>query len=108
MRFTFIYQAFEHYDVVKEDKEFVQRLEELPDHFIWNLYKQLSFDILDRAAELSFEDIQAQFPAIIEQLKDQVKTLQGNDKNAQLNLLTGKDVMFKLVWSEEDLEYNQG
>lgn len=80
----------------------------MPDHVIWNLYKQLSFEILDRAAELSFQEILAQFPAIIESLKEQIKTLQGNDKNAQLNVLTGKDVLFKMVWSEEDLEIDQG
>ena len=56
LRFTFIYQIFEHYNAIK-DRDFVKSLEELPDHLIWNLYKQLSFEILDRAAELSFEEI---------------------------------------------------
>lgn len=59
---------FEHYGQMTDD--FGLHLKQLRSDYIWNIYKQLSFDILNKAYELRYSDIEQNFKyQIMEKLK---------------------------------------
>jgi len=46
IRFSFVYHLFFYYS--SGDSEFLDHLKGLKSWYIWNIYKQLSWDILDK------------------------------------------------------------
>ena len=56
IRYTFVNHLFEYYKQTNE--EFKKHLKGLKSWFIWNIYKQLSTEILEKASELKYSDIE--------------------------------------------------
>lgn len=72
IRYTFVNHLFEYYG--QNDAGFTQHLKGLKAWYIWNIYRQLSCDILDKAAELRYQDIEQNFKQqIVEKLKVQIR-----------------------------------
>ena len=109
MRYTFVQQIFTHYREM-QDPVFADKLKRLENWYIWNLYKQLSHDILEKAADLRYEDIETNFKtSVIEKLKTTIKEkLSGSEKSLQDNKLFCKSVYFRLVWDAKSLSKSSG
>ena len=48
IRYTFVQSMFSYYKQLDEKGDFDQHLKSLKPWYIWNIYKQLSFDVLDK------------------------------------------------------------
>lgn len=59
IRYSFVKNLFDYYGQLTDD--FREHLKRLRSHYIWNIYKQLSGDILDKASELRYSDIEQNF-----------------------------------------------
>ena len=59
IRYSYILQLFDYYRLVNE--EFQGQLKQLKSWYIWNIYKQLSTDILEKSAEMKYSDIEQNF-----------------------------------------------
>lgn len=72
IRYTYIKNLFEYYGVMAEDLR--EKCFHLQSHYIWNIYRQLSSDMLDKVQDLRYTDIEQNFKQqVIEKLKMQIK-----------------------------------
>ena len=71
IRYTFVSNLFEYYK--QNSNEFQEHLKGLKSWFIWNIYKQLSSEILDKASDLKYQEIEQNFKTqIMEKLTDHI------------------------------------
>ena len=95
MRYTFVNHLFDYYK--QSNKDFKNHLVHLQSWYIWNIYKQLSSDILDKAQDLKYSDIEQNFRHhIMERLKEKIITKIPAEKETY-NKKFIREVHFKIV-----------
>lgn len=93
IRYTFIQQTLANYKMQGSDQ--VKKLE---GWYIWNVFKQLTQDIFDRAGELEYADIEANMSVqVIEKIRDTILSLGESEKGQNDNELFYKLLEFQLV-----------
>lgn len=97
IRYTFVSHLFDYYGQLADDPSFTERLKGIQSWFIWNIYKQLSSDFLDRASNLKYSEIEAIFKVnVMEKLKEKItEKIAADNKHANADFT--RDVHFQIV-----------
>ena len=59
IRYSYVRHMFEYYG--QSSEPFGLHLQKVESWYIWNLYKQLSSDILEKSAEMKYSEIESNF-----------------------------------------------
>ena len=59
IRYSYVRHMFEYYG--QSSEQYGKRFKGLQSWYIWNLYKQLSSDILEKSAEMKYSEIESNF-----------------------------------------------
>jgi hypothetical protein len=97
IRFSFIHNIFDFYKLLINNDSFDQHLKGLKSWYVWNIYKQLSSEVLDKVAALKYSDIESNFKSqIMEKLKQHIVSKIHLEKDS-LNDVFDREVHFQIV-----------
>ena len=77
-----MHQTFANYKMFIGNDNFANKIQRTEGWYIWNVYKQLTQDIFDRAADLYYGDIEINFSnQVIDKIRANIMKL-GEDEKA--------------------------
>ena len=111
IRYSFINNLFTQYNMGEEyDEEFYNHLKRIQSSYIWNIYKQLTQEFMQKTAQMPFKQVELNFKSkVLEPLKKVIMNihLQSQEhENNEINWIPAFKLKFHKK-SNDNLDYDE-